>query len=279
MNKILNRKNILIALTVILLIIAVFYTYAQPNKETILANQTPVPAKKTPTPAVLFHYIEITNGCGPYYDKTDCVNMRSGPSTQYKVVGRLRTGIVLQVEDKLVKQDGKDWYKIIQDKEIPFPERIKDDWYVAVDAESVAPFSNIGDENLTKNSATTSKSIVIDLSQEILYAYDGDTLFMQEPISTGLDFTPTPKGTFQVFKKTPSRYMQGPIPNVSTQVYDLPGVPWDLYFTNGGSVIHGAYWHDHFGKPWSHGCVNLAPQKAKELYLWADIGIKVIVKN
>ena len=73
--------------------------------------------------------------------------------------------------------------------------------------------------------------------------------------------------------------MQGPIPGVSTQVYDLPGVPWNLYFTAGGSVIHGAYWHDHFGKPWSHGCVNLPPQKAKELYLWAPIGIKVTVRK
>ena len=278
MNTTLTKKNIFITTLLILLICSGFYIFKQPDKETILVNQTPLPAEKE-APLPLFHYIEITNGCGPYYDKTACVNMRSGPGTQYPVVERLRTGIVLQVEDKLVEQAGKEWYKIIQDKDIPFPERIKDDWYVTVDAESVTPFSNIGDENLTKNSATTSKSIVIDLSQEILYAYDGETLFMKEPISTGLDFTPTPKGIFQVFKKTPSRYMQGPIPNVSTQVYDLPGVPWDLYFTKGGSVIHGAYWHDHFGKPWSHGCVNLAPQKAKELYLWADIGIKVIVKN
>jgi lipoprotein-anchoring transpeptidase ErfK/SrfK len=118
------------------------------------------------------------------------------------------------------------------------------------------------------------------LSEEKLYAYDGDKLFMEELISTGLDFTPTPVGTFRVFKKTPSRYMQGPLPNSpSTQVYDLPGVPWNLYFTSGGSVIHGAYWHDNFGKIWSHGCVNLPPQKAKELYMWADIGISVIVNR
>ncbi len=253
--------------------------FKQPSKEITLSNQTPPPVEETKTPVPLFHYIEITNGCGPYYNTSTCVNMRSGPGINYPVVSRLRTGIVLRVEDELIKQDGKDWYKIIFDKDIPYPERVKGDWYVAVDPESITPFKNIGDEELTKNSATTSKHIVIDLSQEILYAYDGDKLFMKEPISTGLDFTPTPEGAFEVFKKTPSRYMQGPIPNVSTQVYDLPGVPWNLYFTSGGSVIHGAYWHDHFGKPWSHGCVNLSPQKAKELYLWADIGINVMVKK
>jgi hypothetical protein len=279
MNKTLNKRNVFMALGVLALITASIWIFSKRDKEITLVNQTPLATENIQTTTPLFHYIEITNGCGPYYDKTTCVNMRSGPGTEYPVVTRLRTGIVLRVEDDLTNQNGKDWYKIIFDKDILYPERVKGDWYVAVDAESIMPFKNIGDEEITKDSATTSKRIVIDLSQEILYAYDGDKLFMQEAISTGLDFTPTPIGTFEVFKKTPSRYMQGPIPNVSTQVYDLPGVPWNLYFTNGGSVIHGAYWHDHFGKPWSHGCVNLPPQKAKELYLWADIGIKVTVKK
>jgi lipoprotein-anchoring transpeptidase ErfK/SrfK len=123
----------------------------------------------------------------------------------------------------------------------------------------------------------TKKRIVVDVSKETLSAYDGDTLFMQESISTGLDDTPTPFGTFSIYKKTPSRYMQGPIPGVSDQVYDLPGVPWNLYFTVDGAVIHGAYWHNHFGEPWSHGCVNLSPQNAKKLYDWADVGIPVVV--
>ena len=73
--------------------------------------------------------------------------------------------------------------------------------------------------------------------------------------------------------------MQGPIVGVSDQYYDLPGVPWDLYFTKGGDVIHGAYWHDKFGQPWSHGCVNLPLDQAEKLYLWADVGTPVIVQK
>ncbi len=226
---------------------------------------------------LLFHYIEIIDGCGPYYDTGTCVNMRSGPGVEYPVVGRLRTGVVLKVEGTTV-QDGLQWYKIIFDGELRYPERVAGNWYVAVDPESVLPLDNVGDELLTKDTPPTNKRIVVDISKEMLYAYDGDTLFMQDPISTGLEFTPTPIGTFHVFKKTPSRYMQGPIPEVSDQYYDLPGVPWNLYFTNGGAVIHGAYWHDHFGQPWSHGCVNLAPQEAKKLYMWADVGTEVIVQ-
>ncbi|MCR4306356.1 MAG: L,D-transpeptidase, partial [Candidatus Yonathbacteria bacterium] len=90
---------------------------------------------------------------------------------------------------------------------------------------------------------------------------------------------PTPRGTFTIFKKTPSRYMQGPIPDIADQYYDLPGVPWNLYFTHEGAVIHGAYWHDSFGSAYSHGCVNLPPEQARKLYNWADLGTGVIVKD
>jgi lipoprotein-anchoring transpeptidase ErfK/SrfK len=74
--------------------------------------------------------------------------------------------------------------------------------------------------------------------------------------------------------------MQGPLPNLSDrQIYDLPGVPWNLYFTQGGAVIHGAYWHDSFGSVYSHGCVNLPVSVAQVLYIWADLGTKVIVED
>ena len=73
--------------------------------------------------------------------------------------------------------------------------------------------------------------------------------------------------------------MQGPIPDISEKQYDLPGVPWNLYFTEQGAVIHGAYWHNKFGQLWSSGCVNLPPEKAKKLYLWADLGMEVIVRD
>ena len=74
--------------------------------------------------------------------------------------------------------------------------------------------------------------------------------------------------------------MQGPLPNlIDQQYYDLPGVPWNLYFTDGGAVIHGAYWHNSFGMRYSHGCVNVPPSQARELYNWAPLGTKVIVKD
>lgn len=223
----------------------------------------------------LYQYIEVTDSCGPYY-QGDCVNMRSGPGTNYPVVLRLRNGMVLKVAGTVTDENGEAWYKIDPGENIRYPERITSGWYVY--ANLVTAINDDGDHRLEKGDHPTStKRITVDIEHEMLYAYDGDTLFMQEPISTGLDATPTPKGTFTVYAMTPSRYMQGPLPGVSGQVYDLPGVPWNLYFTQDGAVIHGAYWHDHFGQQWSHGCVNLPPEKAKQLYDWAELGMKVTV--
>lgn len=73
---------------------------------------------------------------------------------------------------------------------------------------------------------------------------------MYTSISSGLPGTPTVTGRFQVgIKCADWRRMTGP-------GYDLPGVPWVMYFY-GSYALHGAYWHNNFGTPMSHGCVNI----------------------
>lgn len=223
-----------------------------------------------------YNYVEVLDGCGPYYDTGTCVNVRSGPGLKYPVVYRLRTGVVLRAGDSF-ESDGYVWYKIVFEKYLRYPERVSGDWYVAVDGQSVKIVSDVGEQTLSSTTPMTDKKIIIKISEGLLYAYDGKELFMKEPVSVGLDITPTPKGTFKVYIKNPSRYMQGPIQDITDQKYDLPGVPWNLYFTEQGAVIHGAYWHNHFGEPWSHGCVNLSPEIAKRLYNWADLGTAVLV--
>ena len=224
----------------------------------------------------LFTYIEIINSCGPYY-KGVCVNVRASSTTQSKAITKLRNGIILKVKEKVVHGD-ETWYKItFEDEWLRHKERITTDWYVS--GEFVRAFEDQGIKQLKPNEATSTKYIIVDRTHQKLYAYDGKTLFMKEKISTGIEMTPTPRGVFTIYKKTPSRYMQGPILGVSDQIYDLPGVPWNLYFSNEGAVIHGAYWHDKFGQKWSHGCVNLSQEAAEKLYTWADTGVKVIVRD
>lgn len=238
------------------------------------ATGTEPPAESIPP---LYEYVEVTDGCGPYFAGA-CVNMRSGPGTEYPVVLRLRTGMVLRVGEAVRDAGGQLWYGIDPGANIRYPERITTGWYISSDV--VTEFEAPGDRQLGAGApAASAKRITIDRSENMLYAYDGDGLFMRQPISVGLEGTPTPRGTFALYAMTPSRYMQGPIPGISDETYDLPGVPWNLYFTQEGAVIHGAYWHDRFGEPWSHGCVNLPPEKAKELYEWADLGIPITVQD
>jgi hypothetical protein len=231
-----------------------------------------------PIENVLFEYVEVTDGCGPHFGG-ECLNARAGPGTDFPVQRQLRNGVVLKVGGS-VERDDELWYRIAFDEFIRYPERMAGDWYVHADYVTV--LYDEGNKTTWEDGVATStnKRIVVNRSQQTLQAYDGENLFLEVAISTGLELTPTPRGTFTIFKKTPSRYMQGPLPNLNDkQVYDLPGVPWNLYFTQGGAVIHGAYWHDSFGTAYSHGCVNLPVGVARTLYEWAVLGTKVIVED
>jgi hypothetical protein len=234
-------------------------------------------AELVPVEKVLFEYVAVTDSCGPHFED-ECLNVRNAPSLEAPVVAQLRTGVVLKVGGK-VEHDERTWYKIVFDEWLRYPERLKGDWYVA--AEFVEILQDEGDTTLAVDGvATTSKHIIVDRSEQKLYAYEDDELFMETSISTGLELTPTPRGNFTFFRKTPSRYMQGPLPYLADkQYYDLPGVPWNLYFTEQGAVIHGAYWHNSFGKQYSHGCVNMLPSEARQLYNWAVLGTKVTVQD
>lgn len=113
--------------------------------------------------------------------------------------------------------------------------------------------------------------IEVDLSEQKLRAWDGDNLYLETPVSTGLPGTPTPTGEFHVWMKIRATKMEG---GEGRLYYNLPNVPYVMFFDNdkvGASLgygLHGTYWHNDFGKPHSHGCVNLPTPIAKVLYEW-----------
>ncbi len=285
MRKNFERRTILAASAAGALILAVTLAIWLAPSPGVTAPESEPEAEAPPAAAPVFHYIEIIGGCDSAYAGAPCVNVRPSPGVAGPSVMKLREGLVLQVAAETVPDEdpaagGRRWHKIIFDGTVRYPERISGDWYVVADPSAARAFEDPGVLDAAIGATTTSaKRILVDLSDERLYAYDGGELFMEEPISSGLEETPTPRGNFSVFRKTPSRYMQGPLPGISDQKYDLPGVPWNLYFTEQGAVVHGAYWHNGFGSPWSHGCVNLAPDAARELYLWAELGVPVTVRD
>jgi lipoprotein-anchoring transpeptidase ErfK/SrfK len=222
-------------------------------------------------------YVKIIGSCDIHF-VGNCVRARACPSLECPTVADLRNEMVLKTDGEITNFEGIKWYHIVFDEWVRYPDRTARDWYISSDylKEVDSYTEKIIDETKI---ATSTKKIVVKLSEQKLYAYDGDNEFMETYISSGLDDLPTPIGTFNIFSKTPSRYMQGPIPGVSDQEYNLPGVPWTMYFTHSGAAIHGAYWHNNFGEQWSHGCINLNPPDAEILYAWADAGTQVVVEK
>ncbi|MCC7353443.1 MAG: LysM peptidoglycan-binding domain-containing protein [Anaerolineae bacterium] len=119
------------------------------------------------------------------------------------------------------------------------------------------------------NPGTSGRWIDIDLSEQRLRAYEGNTVVLNVLVSTGIARYPTPPGRFAVRTKVRAQTMSGP-------GYRLPNVQWVMYFYK-AYAIHGTYWHNNFGRPMSHGCINLTNADAQFMYNWASIGTPVVI--
>lgn len=111
--------------------------------------------------------------------------------------------------------------------------------------------------------------IEVDIGHQTLTAWQGDVPVFHTSVSTGKPGYRTLPGTFHVYVKYEQTRMVG-------ADYDTPDVPWTMYYYR-GFALHGAYWHNNFGTPVSHGCVNLRVPEAKALFEWASVGTEVVV--
>jgi len=112
------------------------------------------------------------------------------------------------------------------------------------------------------------KQIEIWLQSQRLAAFEGRRQVFEAPVSTGVKYKETPEGVFSVNRKCPSKHMGDGGLTSKLDAYELPGVPWASFFTDTGVALHGTYWHDNFGVPMSHGCVNLRISDARWLFRW-----------
>jgi lipoprotein-anchoring transpeptidase ErfK/SrfK len=156
---------------------------------------------------------------------------------------------------------GSIWYRLLDDK-------FEQYYYVPashirlIPTEELTPLSpNVPDEN---------KRVEVRLDDQLLLAYENAQVVFATRISSGGKrlsgkYT-TPIGNFITYHKRPTRHMAAG--DIASNGFDLPGVPWVLYITESGISFHGTYWHNDYGRPHSHGCINLAPQAAKWLFRW-----------
>lgn len=166
------------------------------------------------------------------------------------------------VKAVITNAEGEVWYQVRDDK--------YDKLYYAraehvriMTAEELAPISpDVSDKD---------KKILVQLESQLVTAFEYGVPVFVTPASTGGIFRAgtytTPKGAFVTYYKRPSRHMAAG--DLAASGFDLPGVPWVQYITKSGISFHGTYWHNDFGRPRSHGCINLSSPAAKWLYRWS----------
>jgi lipoprotein-anchoring transpeptidase ErfK/SrfK len=153
------------------------------------------------------------------------------------------------------------WYRLLDDKF---------DRYYYVPAKHIRLLSNEELAPLSLNVPNEEKRVEVRLDDQLLLAYESGQVVYATRISSGGKrlsgkYT-TPVGEFITYHKRPTRHMAAG--DIASNGFDLPGVPWVLYITESGISFHGTYWHNDYGRPHSHGCINLTPQAAKWLFRW-----------
>jgi hypothetical protein len=153
--------------------------------------------------------------------------------------------------------DGSLWYKA-------FDNLNNSHYYIRPDAVRIYKAAELA--AISSEVSATDKLIQISLDRQLLVAFEKNEPVFAARVATGQPNYETPTGIFHTFHKRPTYHMTGGAD--ATTMFDLPGVPWDSYFTGEGAAMHGTYWHNDFGHPHSHGCVNMTPQDARWIFRW-----------
>lgn len=169
---------------------------------------------------------------------------------------RLYYTSVYRVVETVMGKDDKPWY------------RLKDGitWspgpYVPA-----AHVRRIDPSELAPLSPGVPKRVEVNIAAQTITAFESDIPVFTSRIASGYGQNYTPYGSHHVLFKCPSSRMTG---GETDEFYDLPGVPFPTYFTARAAGIHGAYWHNDFGYPRSHGCVNVPAPAARWFWRWTE---------
>ena len=195
-------------------------------------------------------------------------------------VGSAATSYVVQPGDTLFRiatNHGLHTSTVAQANGITNFDRIYSGQTLTIPASNTVPVSNPQPQAAAPNPQPApnygARWIDVNLSTQTLTAYEGDVPVMTTAVSTGTYLYPTVTGQFSIYVRHQSQTMNGYLLGYD---YYLPDVPYVMYFYR-GFALHGTYWHNNFGTPMSHGCVNMPTDKAQWIYNWSDYGTLVNV--
>lgn len=183
---------------------------------------------------------------------TSSLNVRAEPSTSSKIVGTVYHNEALPILETTTV-GGQRWLRIGAGQ-----------WVYG---------ANVGVARIKARPAairSDERWVGVNLREQTVVAYEGDKPVYAALAATGLPLTPTVQGVFRTWWRLVSRKMAGGSPATGGYYY-LEEVPWTCYFYS-GYALHAAYWHDAFGRPRSHGCVNLSPYDAWWIFKWSEAG-------
>ncbi len=186
------------------------------------------------------------------------------PKSLHLITYRLYYGTVFWIKSAVRDNNQKLWYKIADDK-------WKIHYYVEathmhlIEPAEITPIS--------PEIPADQKLIEVRLQEQAVIAYENEVPVFFAKTATGARFIDgdyrTQPGVYITNRKRPSRHMAAGDP-AAPNSFDLPGIPWVTYLTESGVSFHGTYWHNDYGKPRSHGCINLTPADAQWIYRWSS---------
>jgi len=238
---------------------------------TVTLEPTPVPPTPTPTPVVPRVVVDV-----------DVANVRRGPGRTYEKIDELPLNAEVEVTGWY-----NDWWRIdfwgqegyIFGELVTAHDVYDDDAPINGPAVAEVPIEELPGPTL-HHPVTQPKPIWaidedhwidVDLSEQRVTAYEGQTPVKTYLVSTGLPWTPTPEGQFRIWVKFRYDDMEG-------DDYFLEDVPYVMYFHEGYG-FHGVWWHANWGNPMSHGCINQPNEMAAWLFEFSEIGTLVNIRE
>ncbi len=184
-----------------------------------------------------------------------------GPGPKFPHIYRFYYQTTHWVTGLATDEEGVPWYRLLDDKW---------DYVYYVPARHLRPVFADELAPVSPGLPLRAKRLEVLRDRQLVIAYEWNRPVFAARAATGARFSngdfSTPAGYHITSYKRPYRHMAAG--NLAYNGYDLPGVPWVTYFTGSGVSFHGTFWHNNFGKPRSHGCVNLSPAAARWLYRW-----------
>jgi hypothetical protein len=231
-------------------------TSATPQ-QTVFPQASPSPTSEITTPQTPGDYTGLWLG-----EMAAGGNVRGGPGLDKPLVKSWWAGRRLLLYQAAPDSKGDIWYRVSEPPEPPM-------WVHSSLVRKVAPVK-------FESARYKGRWVNVNLSQQIVAAYENDKPVMVTLTSTGKKKYETTVGTWKIYWRLPKQTMEGG--NLASgDHYKLKDVPYPQYFHVSGEALHGTFWHDNFGRPMSHGCVNLSTPIAGWLYSWANIGTIVYV--